>query len=86
MSVFDAFHAVVPLPGRRGGSLRAPLARVAARLAASPLDSPVLHAIAAPIPAEPTPADAPSRLHARWRPVTAADGRTRLVADWCPDR
>ncbi|MFD8706762.1 hypothetical protein ACFV1W_29870 [Kitasatospora sp. NPDC059648] len=48
MSVVTAFHSVAPGARRRGRGLRAGFALVRERLAASPLDSPVLGATGAP--------------------------------------
>ncbi|MEU1289696.1 hypothetical protein [Kitasatospora sp. NPDC005856] len=81
MSVLATFHTAPPLTGRRHTGLRTALIAVADRLAASPLDSPVLNAVDAQAPAGP-----PVRLRARWQAVTAADGATRLEATWHPDR
>ncbi|MBV6699923.1 hypothetical protein [Kitasatospora aureofaciens] len=48
MSVNAAFHSAVPVVGRRGRGLRAAFSAVLDRLAASPLDSPVLQAMGTP--------------------------------------
>ncbi|MCC9307759.1 hypothetical protein LN042_11750 [Kitasatospora sp. RB6PN24] len=74
-----ATFQLVTAPARRHG-LRAALTDLYDRLTASTLDSPVLRAVAAQAPAGP-----PARMRARWRPVTAADGTTRLEATWHPD-
>ncbi|MFF4820851.1 hypothetical protein ACFY2K_40455 [Kitasatospora sp. NPDC001309] len=82
MSVVAAFHSVVPDVRRRGQGLRAAFAQVLERLAASPLDSPVLGAMGAP-----RSTDRPATgLHAHWHTVTRADGSTALEADWRPGR
>ncbi|MFI2606511.1 hypothetical protein [Kitasatospora sp. NPDC018619] len=85
MSVVAAFRPARPSTDR--GRLRSALAAVGRRLAASPLDHPVLRAA-------PAPAAGPAggggagggRLRARWRAVTAPDGTTRLEAAWHPER
>ncbi|MGK4578928.1 hypothetical protein [Kitasatospora sp. HPMI-4] len=73
MSVFATFHQVEFVssssPRRR---VRAVLAEVAGRLAASPLDHPVLSAVAAQRPACP-----PQRIRARWEAAVAADQAAR---------
>ncbi|WP_371519902.1 hypothetical protein [Kitasatospora sp. NBC_01300] len=79
MSIVAAFHPSLPSAGR--GRLRAALAAVGRRLAESPLDSTVLHAITAQAPAAAS-ADRPARLRASWRTVTAPDGTARLEASW----
>lgn len=81
MSVVAAFHSVVPDVRRRGHGLRAAFSQVLERLAASPLDSPVLGAMGAPRSTE-----RPAGLHAHWHTVTREDGRTVLEADWRPGR
>ncbi|MEV7189725.1 hypothetical protein [Kitasatospora sp. NPDC093102] len=80
MSIVAAFHPTVLSAGR--GRLRAALAAMGRRLAESPLDSPVLRAVAAQSPA--TPGPRPVRPRARWRVATAPDGTTRLEATWHP--
>ncbi|MFI9359493.1 hypothetical protein ACIG5E_00285 [Kitasatospora sp. NPDC053057] len=81
MSIVAAFQPTLPSTDR--GRLRAALAAVGRRLAASPLDSPVLRAAA---PAAPLPGDRPLPLRASWRAswrtVTAPDGTPRLEASW----
>lgn len=60
------------------------LTAVVRRLAASPLDSTVLHAVGAPSAA---PAGGRTGgLRARWRTTAAPDGTTRLEATWHPAR
>ncbi|GAA1957914.1 hypothetical protein [Kitasatospora viridis] len=80
MSVIASFQSV-QLSRPRTRSLRAAFAQAVQRLAESPFDSPVLHAV--------TP-DGPQggsrRLRARWESVTAADGATRLACRWTADR
>ncbi|MFJ9846710.1 hypothetical protein ACIRYZ_41015 [Kitasatospora sp. NPDC101155] len=71
MSVFTAIHVPVPLARPRTG-LRAALAGVIRRLAASPLDHPVLHAVAAQAPAA-----EPVRMRSRRHGVTAPEGTRR---------
>ncbi|MFJ9691616.1 hypothetical protein [Kitasatospora sp. NPDC101183] len=78
MSIVAAFHSTA-LPSTDRRPLRAALAALGRRLAESPLDSPVLKTV--PAPAAP-PVGRPAPLRARWRPVTGADGRTRLEASW----
>ncbi|WP_406194896.1 hypothetical protein OH807_06230 [Kitasatospora sp. NBC_01560] len=75
MATLAAFHAPAA-PGR----LRTTVSGILRRLAASPLDSPVLDAIAAQAPAGP-----PVRMRAHWKAVTTTDGTTRLEATWHPD-
>ncbi|MBD0672268.1 hypothetical protein [Streptomyces sp. CBMA156] len=68
---------------------------VGRRLAASPLETPVLQALPA-LAADPADGGAgpagtdtgtgTGGLRARWRAVTAPDGTTRLEARWHPDR
>lgn len=74
--------------GRRRAGLAAPgalaaLPAVGPRLAASPLDSTVLHAVGAST--APT-SGRTGGLRARWRTTTAPDGATRLEATWHPAR
>ncbi|MFB7666936.1 hypothetical protein ACFC1R_23805 [Kitasatospora sp. NPDC056138] len=78
MSVFTAIHVPPPLARPRTG-LRAALAGVVRRLAASPLDHPVLYAVAAQASAGP-----PVRMRSRWHTVTTPDGSRRLEASWHP--
>ncbi|MFE5588138.1 hypothetical protein [Kitasatospora sp. NPDC056531] len=80
MSIVAAFQPALPSTDR--GRLRAALAAVGRRLAQSPLDSPVLQAVAAPVAAEST--GRPVRPRAVWHAVTAPDGTTRLEASWHP--
>ncbi|MFJ9771490.1 hypothetical protein ACIRVF_09610 [Kitasatospora sp. NPDC101157] len=83
MSIVAAFRPALPSTDR--GRLRAALAAVGRRLAASPLDNSVLQAVAAPtVPNGPT--GRPTRLRASWRTVTAPDGTARLEASWRPGR
>ncbi|MFJ7277232.1 hypothetical protein [Kitasatospora sp. NPDC098663] len=83
MSIVAAFHPSLPSAGR--GRLRAALAAVGRRLAESPLDSPVLHAVTAQAPAPAAAsAERPVRLRASWRTVAAPDGTARLEASWHP--
>ncbi|MFJ9455856.1 hypothetical protein ACIRST_12325 [Kitasatospora sp. NPDC101447] len=75
--------------GRRRAGLTAlgalaALTAVRRRLAASPLDSTVLHAVGAPSTA-PT-SGRTGGLRARWQTTTAPDGTTRLEATWHPAR
>ncbi|MFJ8476125.1 hypothetical protein [Kitasatospora sp. NPDC094011] len=78
MSIVAAFQPTLPSTDR--GRLRAALAAVGRRLAASPLDNSVLQSVAAPH------GDRPLRPRAAWRTVTAPDGSTRLEASWHPGR
>ncbi|HJD81861.1 hypothetical protein [Kitasatospora aureofaciens] len=80
MSIVAAFQPTLPSTDR--GRLRAALAAVGRRLAASPLDNSVLQAVAAPT----APNGRPTRLRARWHTVTAPDGTARLEASWHPGR
>ncbi|MFI9321621.1 hypothetical protein ACIGXI_17810 [Kitasatospora aureofaciens] len=80
MSIVAAFRPALPSTDR--GRLRAALAAVGRRLAASPLDNSVLRAVAAPT----APNGRPPRLRASWHTVTAPDGAARLEASWRPDR
>ncbi|MFJ6618725.1 hypothetical protein ACIQOW_14255 [Kitasatospora sp. NPDC091335] len=84
MSVLAAFHSAVPDVRRRGHDLRTACGRVLDRLAASPLDNPVLGAIGTPRPAG-RPSRVPAGLRAHWHPVTREDGRTALEAEWQPE-
>ncbi|MER7845147.1 hypothetical protein ABTZ03_14520 [Kitasatospora sp. NPDC096077] len=74
MSIVAAFQPTLPSTDR--GRLRAALAAVGRRLAASPLDHTVLQAAALPTGGRRT------ALRADWRTVTAPDGTTRLEASW----
>ncbi|MEV7602524.1 hypothetical protein AB0O91_34645 [Kitasatospora sp. NPDC089797] len=80
MSIVAAFQPTLPSTDR--GRLRAALAAVGRRLAASPLDSPVLRAATGS--AATVPGGHPLPMRASWRTVTAADGTTRLEASWHP--
>ncbi|MGF1428664.1 hypothetical protein [Kitasatospora sp. LaBMicrA B282] len=89
MSVFT-FHTALPAARPRpaihlGGFVRARayLAQVLTRLADSPLQSPVLHALppAAPHP-HPVERRAQVRLAAQWHAVTDAAGAVQLEAAW----
>ncbi|MFI9274516.1 hypothetical protein ACIGXM_27970 [Kitasatospora sp. NPDC052896] len=85
MSVFTAFHHPIARPASapQHRPLRDMLARVIERLADSPLDSPVIQAIAAQAP---TPSGATVRRagapRAHWRTVPGPDGSPRLEAAW----
>ncbi|MFJ1706592.1 hypothetical protein [Kitasatospora sp. NPDC088346] len=89
MAVLGASHTHAPRTSTTArGSALALLTAVLRRLAASPLDSPVLQAIGGPVggggdgggPTRPT-----VRMRAGWRTVTTADGTRRLEAHWRPD-
>ncbi|MEU6972662.1 hypothetical protein AB0A71_34080 [Kitasatospora aureofaciens] len=86
MSIVAAFRPALPSTDR--GRLRAALAAVGRRLAASPLDNSVLQAVAAPTAptASNGPTGRPTRLRASWHTVTAPDGAARLEASWRPGR
>ncbi|WP_316524419.1 hypothetical protein [Kitasatospora brasiliensis] len=86
MTIVATFRPTRPLTDR--GRLRSSLAAVGRRLAASPLDSPVLRAVPAPAagPGDNPAVGAARGLRARWRTVTAPDGTTRLEAGWHPAR
>ncbi|MFD9689194.1 hypothetical protein ACFXPX_21220 [Kitasatospora sp. NPDC059146] len=84
MSIVAAFQPALPSTDR--GRLRAALAAVGRRLAASPLDNTVLRAVGAPAPspAPGLPNDRPTRMRASWHSVTGPDGTARLEASWHP--
>ncbi|MDH6137578.1 hypothetical protein P3T37_007011 [Kitasatospora sp. MAA4] len=82
--------ALAPFPSltrhRPPVRLRSRLAGVFRRLALSPLDSPVLHALHGPLAdRSPVTARRASGVRATWRTVTGPDGRPRLEASWAPD-
>ncbi|MFF2149498.1 hypothetical protein [Kitasatospora sp. NPDC058190] len=80
MSIVAAFQPA--LPSTEPGRLRAALAAVGRRLAASPLDNPVLQAVATS--AATVPSGRPLPMRSSWRTVTAPDGTARLEASWHP--
>ncbi|MDH6141969.1 hypothetical protein P3T35_003990 [Kitasatospora sp. GP30] len=81
MSVLTSFHALPKLSRPRSRSLRAAMAELLARFAASPLDSPVLRVARPQVPETPAP-----KMRAQWQAVTAVDGTTRLSCHWYADR
>jgi hypothetical protein len=80
MSVFAAFHSIVPLGARRTGTAPAAPPVTVARQPADPFGSPLEYRAAD------QPSTAATRLRAHWRTVTAPDGTNRLEAAWSPDR
>ncbi|MBO1416073.1 hypothetical protein [Streptomyces sp. FH025] len=84
MSIVAAFQPVLPSTDR--GRLRAALAAVGRRLAASPLENSVLQAVATPVgaPVGAAPSGHQVRMRARWHTVTDQSGTTRLEATWHP--
>ncbi|WP_051965784.1 hypothetical protein [Kitasatospora mediocidica] len=79
--------ALTPLPSLLGNGRRARLhSRLAGlfrRLALSPLDSPVLYTLHAPLAdRNPVAACRAAGVRATWRIVTGPDGRPRLEASW----
>ncbi|WP_406503045.1 hypothetical protein [Streptomyces sp. NBC_00212] len=85
MSLLTAIH--IPLishaPARKPGVMQARLAHILRRLADSPMDSTVLHALPAPA-ATRTPSARARHVgpHAHWHTVTGPDGRRHLEATW----